>query len=46
LEKVEHDIKQTIANTGPEAVRKIARNTLKIVDACVREGGGLFQHLL
>jgi hypothetical protein len=36
----------TVANIDPERLRKIARNTLKCVDACLREVDGHFQHLL
>jgi hypothetical protein len=43
---VEHNIEQTVANIDPQTLRKVARNTLKREDACLREGGGHFQHLL
>jgi hypothetical protein len=46
LEEPEHNIEQIVANTNPETLCKIARNTLKRVDACLREGDGHFQHLL
>jgi ketosteroid isomerase-like protein len=38
-EEVKHNIEQTVANTDPETLRKV-------VDACLREAGGHFQHLL
>jgi hypothetical protein len=42
LEELKQDIDQTVANIDPETLRKVARNTLKRVDACFREGGGHF----
>jgi hypothetical protein len=45
LKELKHNIEQTIDNTDPETLRKVARNTQK-VDACLREGKGHFQHLL
>jgi hypothetical protein len=46
LEKLKHNIEQTVANIGQETLRIVARNTLKRVDACLWERGGYFQHLL
>jgi hypothetical protein len=46
LEELKHNTEQTAANIDPEIFRKVARNTVKMVDACLREGGGYFQHLL
>jgi hypothetical protein len=46
LEELKHNTEQTITNIDPETLRKVARNTLKRVDACLQEGGGHFQHLV
>jgi hypothetical protein len=46
LEELKHNIEQTVANIDPEKLRKVARNKLKCVDACFREVGGYFQHVL
>jgi hypothetical protein len=46
LEEPKHSTEQTVASTDPETLRKVARNTLKRVNACLRGGGGHFQHLL
>jgi hypothetical protein len=46
LEELKHDIKNTVANTDPETFRKVTRRTPERVDACLREGGGHFHHLL
>jgi hypothetical protein len=46
LEELKHNIEQPVANTDPETLRKVTRNTLKRVDTCLREGGENFQHLL
>jgi hypothetical protein len=43
---MENYIEQTVANSDPETHRKVARNTLKRVDACLLEGDGHYQHLL
>jgi hypothetical protein len=45
LLSVKHNTEQTVANTDPETLRKVARNTLKRVDACLRDGGH-FQYML
>jgi hypothetical protein len=46
LKELKHNIELTVANIDPEALRKVARNTQKWVDAFHREGGGHFQLLL
>jgi hypothetical protein len=46
LEELKHNIEQTDANTDPEILYKLPRNTLKRVDASPWEGGGHFQHPL
>jgi CMP-N-acetylneuraminic acid synthetase len=38
LEELKHNTEQTVINTDSETLRKIARNTTKRVDACLREG--------
>jgi hypothetical protein len=42
LEELKHNLEQTIANIDPETLRKVAQNTVKWMDACLREGGGHF----
>jgi hypothetical protein len=44
LEELKHNTEQ--ASTDPETLRKVAQNTLKMVDASLREGGEHFQHPL
>jgi hypothetical protein len=44
--RLKHNTEQTAANIDPKTFRNVARNTLKRVDACLRKGGGHFQHLL
>jgi hypothetical protein len=43
---LKRDIERTVASVEPETFRKVVRNVLKHGDACLREGGGRFQHLL
>jgi hypothetical protein len=45
-EELQHDIEQIVTDTAQRTLRKVARNTLKGVDAGLKEGGGHFQHLL
>jgi hypothetical protein len=45
LDKVKHNAEQTFAKIYPETLRKVARNTLKRADACLRDDGGHFQKL-
>jgi hypothetical protein len=37
LEELKHNIEQTVANTDQEALRKVARNPLELVDLCLQE---------
>jgi hypothetical protein len=37
LEELKHNIEQTVASIDLETLFKVARNTLKMVDACLRE---------
>jgi hypothetical protein len=46
LEELKHNFLQTVAITDPETLRKVARNTLKRVDAYLQDGGARSQHLL
>jgi hypothetical protein len=46
LEELKHNIEQTVANIDPETLGKVALNTFKKVDACLRKGWGRFHHLL
>jgi hypothetical protein len=46
LEELKNNTEQTVANSDTETLCKVKQNTLKTVDACLHEGGGLFQHLL
>jgi hypothetical protein len=43
---LKRDIERTVASLEPETFRKVVRNALQHGDACLREGGGRFQHLL
>jgi hypothetical protein len=45
LEELKHSIEKTFASIDPETLCKVARYTLKWVDACLG-GGEHFQHLL
>jgi hypothetical protein len=42
LEEMKHNTEETVANPDPETRRKIARNTLKSMDACLWEGDDIF----
>jgi hypothetical protein len=46
LKELKHNTKQTVANSDPETFRKVAQNTLKWMDAGLRESDGHFKHLL
>jgi hypothetical protein len=37
---------ETVASNDPRTIGTVARNTLELVDACLRESGGHFQHFL
>jgi hypothetical protein len=39
LGELKHNVEQSVANTDPETLGNVARNTLERVDACLREGG-------
>jgi hypothetical protein len=47
-EELKHSIEPAVANTDQETLtfQNVVRNTLKRVDACLREGGERFQRLL
>jgi hypothetical protein len=42
LGELKLNTEQTAGNTDPETLRKVTGNTLRRVDACLREGGGHF----
>jgi hypothetical protein len=46
MKEVKHNTDHTLINTDPEILSKVEQNTLEIVDVCLREGGGYFQHTL
>jgi hypothetical protein len=46
LEELKHNIEKTFVNIDPETLRSFALNTLKMVDVCFREDGGIFQRVL
>jgi hypothetical protein len=46
LEEPKHNIEANVNSINEQTLRKVARNIVKRVDACLHEGGGHFQHLL
>lgn len=46
LEQLKFNIAQAVLNIQPQTLKTVARNVLKRVEACIREDGGHFQHLI
>ena len=45
-EQLKVNIEQAVLNIRPQTLKKVARNAVKIIEACIQEDGGHFQHLL
>ncbi|XP_075213932.1 uncharacterized protein LOC142320138 isoform X2 [Lycorma delicatula] len=45
-EQLKVNIEQALLNIQPQTLKKVARNAVKRIEACIQEDGGHFQHLL
>jgi hypothetical protein len=45
LEDLEHKTEEAVAGTDQQTLREGARNSVKRGKACLKKGGGHFQHL-